>query len=248
MDWCHRRNSLFSASDSGNTESSSFPPSSQSQLRQYPVLGAPVPHSGSSVSLQISPHLSSTFHDSHPYLKQYLQDLNSHPPVLPTFLALSVLGPSTPSRNNNIVGSIVMNDFGPGPGGFRGPSLGTLSAHPQSSSSGPMRLQSSSSFGTGQTQEPVYNIGSFERPAHSYPDSHRRLQPPYYDGTGPWLPDIYSFSTVDGIGVENRYKPALAPPTPFMPSSPRVDENEKVNFEYGALTTDLEETSYMAWF
>ncbi|KAH7870935.1 uncharacterized protein C8R40DRAFT_1055685 [Lentinula edodes] len=134
--------------------------------------GAPVPHSGSSVSLQISPHLSSTFHDSHPYLKQYLQDLN----------------------------------------------------------------------------KPVYNIGSFERPAHSYPDSHRRLQPPYYDGTGPWLPDIYSFSTVDGIGVENRYKPALAPPTPFMPSSPRVDENEKVNFEYGALTTDLEETSYMAWF
>ncbi|KAJ3892799.1 hypothetical protein GG344DRAFT_44607 [Lentinula edodes] len=147
-----------------------------------------------------------------------------------------------------LVSSIIMNDFDSGSGGFRGPSLGTVSAYPQSSSSGLMRVQSSSSFGTGQTQESVYNIGSFERPAHSYPDSHRRLQPPYYDGTGPWLPDIYSFSTVDGIGVENRYKPASAPPTPFVPSSPRVDENEKVNFEHGALTTDLEETSYMAWF
>ncbi|KAJ4491601.1 hypothetical protein C8J55DRAFT_450236 [Lentinula edodes] len=248
MDWCHRHNSLFSASDSGGTESSSFPPSSQFQLRQYPLLGPPVPHPGSSESLQSSSHLSSTFHDSHPYLKHYLQDLNTHPPILPTLLALSVLGPSTPSRNSNIVGSSVMNDSSSGPGGFRGPSLGTLSAHPQSSSSALMRVQSSSSFGTGQTQEPVYNIGFLERPAHNYPDSHRRLQPPYYDGTGPWLPDIYSFSTVDGIGVENRYKPPSAPPTPFVASSPRVDENEKVNFEHGALTTDLEETSYMAWF
>ncbi|KAJ3862360.1 hypothetical protein EV359DRAFT_45366, partial [Lentinula novae-zelandiae] len=152
------------------------------------------------------------------------------------------------NANDNSSTESVMNDSSSGPGGFRGPSLGTLSAHPQSSSSGLMRVQSSSSFGTGQTQEPVYNVGSFERPAHNYPDSHRRLQPPYYDGTGPWLPDIYSFSTVDGIGVENRYKPPSAPSTPFVRSSPRVDENEKVNFEHGALTTDLEETSYMAWF
>ncbi|KAJ3733329.1 hypothetical protein DFJ43DRAFT_995462 [Lentinula guzmanii] len=70
----------------------------------------------------------------------------------------------------------------------------------------------------------------------------------YHDGTGHSLPDIYSFSTVEGIGVENRYKPASAPPTPFMPSSPRVDKDEKINLEHGALTTDLEETSFMAWF
>ncbi|KAJ4481960.1 hypothetical protein J3R30DRAFT_3286103 [Lentinula aciculospora] len=84
-------------------------------------------------------------------------------------------------------------------------------------------------------------------PLRSYLD-HYPSQPHRYDGTGPWLPDIYSFSTIDGIGVENRYQLASAPPTPFMPSSPRVDKDEKINLEYGALTTDLEETSYMAWF
>ncbi|ESK95817.1 hypothetical protein Moror_12429 [Moniliophthora roreri MCA 2997] len=62
-----------------------------------------------------------------------------------------------------------------------------------------------------------------------------------------WLPDIYKFNSV-GVGVEDRYRLASAPPTPFMPSEPRVGEQENFNFDHGALVTDLEETSYMAWF
>ncbi|KAF8158547.1 hypothetical protein B0H34DRAFT_709315 [Crassisporium funariophilum] len=69
--------------------------------------------------------------------------------------------------------------------------------------------------------------------------------PPLQDS---WLPDIYRFSSV-GLGVEERYTFASAQPTPFIPSSPRVAENVKFNFDHGALTIDLvEETSYMAWF
>ena len=56
-----------------------------------------------------------------------------------------------------------------------------------------------------------------------------------------WLPDIYHFSSL-GLNVEERY-------TFFVPSSPRVAENEKFNFDHGALSSGLvEETSYMAWF
>ncbi|KDR82363.1 hypothetical protein GALMADRAFT_57068 [Galerina marginata CBS 339.88] len=63
-----------------------------------------------------------------------------------------------------------------------------------------------------------------------------------------WLPDIYHFSTL-GLNVEERYTFASAQPTPFIPSSPRVAETEKFNFDHGALSLDLvEETSYMAWF
>ncbi|KAF8630842.1 hypothetical protein AX17_005201 [Amanita inopinata Kibby_2008] len=62
-----------------------------------------------------------------------------------------------------------------------------------------------------------------------------------------WLPDIYQFSSA-GMDVEERYTFASAQPTPFIPSSPRVAENETFNFDHGALTVDLEETSYMAWF
>ncbi|KAF8968960.1 hypothetical protein BDZ97DRAFT_1797210 [Flammula alnicola] len=63
-----------------------------------------------------------------------------------------------------------------------------------------------------------------------------------------WLPDIYHFSTL-GLSLEERYTFASAQPTPFIPSSPRVAENENFNFDYGALSTGLvEETSYMAWF
>jgi len=63
-----------------------------------------------------------------------------------------------------------------------------------------------------------------------------------------WLPDIYHFSTL-GLGVEERYTFASAKPTPFTPSSPRVAENEKFNFDHGAMNMELvEETSYMAWF
>ncbi|KAG7088272.1 hypothetical protein E1B28_012286 [Marasmius oreades] len=59
-----------------------------------------------------------------------------------------------------------------------------------------------------------------------------------------WLPDIYSFNSV-GVGVEGY---ATSPPTPFMPSEPRVKNLESLNFDHGALMTDLEETSFMAWF
>ncbi|KAK7056963.1 hypothetical protein VNI00_002681 [Paramarasmius palmivorus] len=62
-----------------------------------------------------------------------------------------------------------------------------------------------------------------------------------------WLPDIYRFNSM-GVGIEDRYRFASAPPTPFMPSEPRVGEQESFNFDHGALMTDLEETSYMAWF
>ncbi|KAK7469361.1 hypothetical protein VKT23_003837 [Stygiomarasmius scandens] len=62
-----------------------------------------------------------------------------------------------------------------------------------------------------------------------------------------YLPDIYHFNTA-GIGIEERYHFATAPPTPFMPFSPRVDPEMVFHFDHGALATDLEETSYMAWF
>ncbi|KAL0581180.1 hypothetical protein V5O48_000870 [Marasmius crinis-equi] len=67
-----------------------------------------------------------------------------------------------------------------------------------------------------------------------------------------WLPDIYSFNSV-GVGVEDRYggstaEFATAQPTPFMPSEPRVTKMDQFNFDHGALMTELEETSFMAWF
>lgn len=62
-----------------------------------------------------------------------------------------------------------------------------------------------------------------------------------------WLPDIYQFTSV-GVGIEERYTFASAQPTPFIPSSPRIAENANFNFDHGALTADLAETSYMAWF
>ena len=79
---------------------------------------------------------------------------------------------------------------------------------------------------------------------------------------GPWLPDVYRFANV-GVGVEERYrirdgspgssggdgeKFATAQPTPFMPSEPRIAANDSFDFEHGALTAELAETSYMAWF
>ncbi|KAJ3844566.1 hypothetical protein EV361DRAFT_194264 [Lentinula raphanica] len=168
------------------------------------------------------PYLSSAFSDCHSSLKQYLQELYDNPPVLPPLPlpVLSTLGPATSSRNG-ITPAVPMTNLGSEFGGF----------------------QSLSYF--GNTQE-LFNSRSLENVAPRY-DFHSTM-PHHHDGTGPWLPDIYSFSTVDGIGVEHRYKLASAPATPFMPSSPRVDKNEKINFEHGELTTDLEETSYMAWF
>lgn len=61
------------------------------------------------------------------------------------------------------------------------------------------------------------------------------------------MPDIYQYA-IAGVGVEERYTGAQAQPTPFIPSSPRVDQNDTFNFDHGALMVDLEETSYMAWF
>ncbi|TFK69541.1 hypothetical protein BDN72DRAFT_767830 [Pluteus cervinus] len=65
-----------------------------------------------------------------------------------------------------------------------------------------------------------------------------------------WLPEIYQFTSV-GIGIEDRYNfsaIATAQPTPFVPSSPRVAEHANFNFDHGAFTVDLAETSFMAWF
>jgi hypothetical protein len=63
-----------------------------------------------------------------------------------------------------------------------------------------------------------------------------------------WLPDLYRFSSA-GLSVEERYTFASAQPTPFIPSSPRIAEDQNFNFDHGSLTTELvEETSYMAWF
>lgn len=62
-----------------------------------------------------------------------------------------------------------------------------------------------------------------------------------------WMPDIYEYASM-GLSVENRYTRAQAQPTPFIPSSPRVDEKDTFNFDHGALMVDLKETSYMAWF
>ncbi|KAK7048537.1 4Fe-4S ferredoxin-type domain-containing protein [Favolaschia claudopus] len=81
--------------------------------------------------------------------------------------------------------------------------------------------------------------------------------------TEPWLPDVYRFAS-HGVGVDERYRVqrggenvngdreegfASAQPTPFIPGEPRVAANDAFfHFEHGALTAELAETSYMAWF
>ncbi len=62
-----------------------------------------------------------------------------------------------------------------------------------------------------------------------------------------WLPEVYRFHSA-GITVDDHYSFASAPPTPFSPSDPRVGKHETVNFDHGAITVDLSDTSYMAWF
>lgn len=105
---------------------------------------------------------------------------------------------------------------------------------------------SSTSSSTPTGQNPHSTSGTDEGLGLSLPES---------------LPDIYHFSTV-GVGVEERYsftplattvlqqhrQQQQQPQNPFVPSSPRIAEDEKFNFDHGALTADLEETSYMAWF
>jgi hypothetical protein len=83
-------------------------------------------------------------------------------------------------------------------------------------------------------------------PMNTYRQSHYRSTADP-QGSDSWLPDIYRFTSV-GVGVEERYAYASPQPTPFTPSSPRVAENESFNFDHGAFTIDLAETSYMAWF
>ncbi|KAJ6508508.1 hypothetical protein C8R45DRAFT_967653 [Mycena sanguinolenta] len=68
-----------------------------------------------------------------------------------------------------------------------------------------------------------------------------------------WLPDVYRFSS-HGVGIDERYRIggdegfASAQPTPFVPGEPRIAANDTFSFEHGALTAELAETSYMAWF
>lgn len=72
-----------------------------------------------------------------------------------------------------------------------------------------------------------------------------------------WLPDVYRFASM-GVGIDERYHIggranggdgfAAAQPTPFMPSEPRIAATDAFNFDHGALTAELAETSYMAWF
>ena len=61
-----------------------------------------------------------------------------------------------------------------------------------------------------------------------------------------WLPDIFQFSSAI-LNPEEKF--ASKPQMPFTPSEPRVDRNESLNFDYGALFVDaVEENSFMAWF
>jgi hypothetical protein len=61
-----------------------------------------------------------------------------------------------------------------------------------------------------------------------------------------WLPDIFQFSSAI-LNPEEKF--ASKPQMPFTPAKPRVDQNESLNFDYGALFVDsVEENSFMAWF
>ena len=63
-----------------------------------------------------------------------------------------------------------------------------------------------------------------------------------------WLADIYHFGSLGPSG-EERSLGAATLPTPFIPATPRVAEDQIFNFDHGALSAGLlEETSYMAWF
>ncbi|KAF9561089.1 hypothetical protein CPC08DRAFT_664768 [Agrocybe pediades] len=86
------------------------------------------------------------------------------------------------------------------------------------------------------------NEGSSSHQSQSHEGASSEIQ------QEPWLPDIYHFSSM-GLSVEERYSFALAQPTPFIPASPRVAENETFNFDHGELSSNIiEETSFMAWF
>ncbi|KAJ7643980.1 hypothetical protein FB45DRAFT_285047 [Roridomyces roridus] len=90
-------------------------------------------------------------------------------------------------------------------------------------------------------------------PAGAPPPPHDKA-----DSTETWLPSVYNFASA-GVGIDERYRVgggrneegltfASAQPTPFIPSEPRIAANDSFNFDHGALTAELAETSYMAWF
>ena len=61
-----------------------------------------------------------------------------------------------------------------------------------------------------------------------------------------WVPDIYHFPSAM-LSPEEKF--ASKPPMPFTPSLPRINENESLNVDSGALFVDaVEENSFMAWF
>jgi hypothetical protein len=107
------------------------------------------------------------------------------------------------------------------------------------------RIAVRSSIAIGMDFVTLPRGGSFHQPMSLVAaPSESNLDP----ATEVFLPDIYHFSTL-GLSVEERYTFASAKTTPFIPSSPRVAENETFNFDHGAMNMELvEETSYMAWF
>lgn len=133
------------------------------------------------------------------------------------------------SRSVPMTGIVNNTPIGPGMSGFRQPDA-FLGAHPI-------------------LRDFIQDL-QFNPPAPSIPHmSGGDLVP---ERRQPWLPTVYGF-TSNGIGVDERYNlkaisPSSNPPTPFAPSTPRVDPRETFNFDHGALTAQLEETSYMAWF
>lgn len=206
--------------------------SSSSQL----ILGASPPGPSSS-----SPYISPAFNNVHYSLIQYLQNLYKNPPA-PLLLPLP-LGPS-PSRSL----AVPMNGLSSGSMGLSSLGLAAAAAQHQQSSSSGMGFQQESGLGSAGAfrQSREFDFDSFGRSTLNLQTHDESLH-------RPWMPDIYSFTTAAGVGVESRYpsyreKFASPQQSPFMPSSPRVGEDENINFDHGALMTDLEETSFMAWF
>ncbi|KAF9071212.1 hypothetical protein BDP27DRAFT_1419250 [Rhodocollybia butyracea] len=170
--------------------------------------------------------LPQSFSMTHYSLIQRLQDLLRNPPVVPVS--------PPPLRSLPVQTSMIS-----GMGSLSLDSLGLAAAAAQQG------YQPLASQGVSGTYQQEYELGGGSGSTYMHP-GHPSIPPRL-----PYLPNIYSFSS-GGIGVEDRYSYrevfASAPPTPFMPSSPRVGEDEVFNLDHGALTTHLEETSYMAWF
>ncbi|KAF5382336.1 hypothetical protein D9757_008469 [Collybiopsis confluens] len=199
---------------------------------QLLVLGSASPiQSSPAIESCSPPYITQAFTNAHVSLHQFLQDLytNPPPPVLPVLTTMR---------------------SGLGANGLGNMGHGLLVG---SSSSSSQSVSIPSAF------QPLPVGGAFRQGFQfDFNFLGRPRQPPSLAAaataqsyTTPWLPDIYSFHSA-GVGVDETYSYrenfAQAPPTPFMPSSPRVGEDEKINLDHGALMMDLEETSFMAWF